>query len=295
MTSPSRAIAVVGLGAMGGPMSRRLVSAGLEVRGFDRDADAMARFSHAGGVAASSAAMAAQGAAALLLLVVNDAQADDVLFGAGNAAGALVPGAVVILSLTTAPGMAAGIGERLEKLGLCMIDCPVSGGVKRAESGTLNLIAAGPAQSIDAARPYLAPLGTMRVVGDRYGQASSIKLINQLLCGIHIAAAAEAVALAEKAGIDPHVLHEVINASSGTSGMFADRVPMMLGASERTTAAIDILVKDLSLVADLGAALRARLPLTQNALRLFSEASSKGMGAHNDSEVIRLLQAKEQD
>ena len=295
MTSPSRAIAVVGLGAMGGPMSRRLVSAGLEVRGFDRDADAMARFSHAGGVAATSAPLAVQGAGALLLLVVNDAQADDVLFGAGNAAGALVPGAVVILSLTAAPGMAAGIGERLEKLGLCMIDCPVSGGVKRAESGTLNLIAAGPAQSIDAARPYLAPLGTMRVVGDRYGQASSIKLINQLLCGIHIAAAAEAVALAEKAGIDPHVLHEVINASSGTSEMFADRVPMMLGASERTTAAIDILVKDLSLVAVLGAALRARLPLTQNALRLFSEASSKGMGAHNDSEVIRLLQAKEQD
>ena len=295
MTSPSQAIAVVGLGAMGGPMSQRLVSAGLEVRGFDRDADAMARFSHAGGVAATSAAMAAQGAAALLLLVVNDTQADDVLFGAGNAAGALAPGAVVILSLTTAPGTAAGIGERLERLGLRMIDCPVSGGVKRAKSGTLNLIAAGPAQSIDAARQYLAPLGTMRVVGDRYGQASSFKLVNQLLCGIHIAAAAEAVALAEKAGIDPHLLYEVINASSGTSGMFADRVPMMLEASERTTAAIDILVKDLSLVVDLGAALHARLPMTQNALGLFSEALSKGMGAHNDSEIIELLREKERD
>jgi L-threonate 2-dehydrogenase len=295
MTSPSRAIAVVGLGAMGGPMSRRLVSAGLEVRGFDCDTDAMARFCHGGGIAATSAALAAEGAAALLLLVVNDAQANDVLFGSGDATRVLAPGAVVILSLTTAPGTAAGIGERLERLGLRMVDCPVSGGVRRAESGTLNLIAAGPAESIDAARPYLAPLGTIRVVGDRYGQASSIKLINQLLCGIHIAAAAEAVALAERAGIDPHVLYEVINASSGTSGMFADRVPMMLGASERTTAAIDILVKDLSLVADLGAALRARLPMTQNALGLFSEASSKGMGGHNDCEVIRLLRARERD
>jgi 3-hydroxyisobutyrate dehydrogenase len=295
MTNLSRAIAVVGLGAMGGPMSRRLISAGLEVRGFDRDADAMARFSHAGGVPAASAAEAAQGAAALLLLVVNDAQADDVLFGAGNAARALAPAAVVILSLTTAPDTAAGIGERLERLGLRMIDCPVSGGVKRAESGTLNLIAAGPAESIDAARPYLAPLGTIRVVGDRYGQASSVKLVNQLLCGIHMAAAAEAVALAERAGINPHLLYEVINASSGSSGIFVDRVPMMLGPSERTTAAIDILVKDLSLAVALGTALHARLPMTQNALGLFAEASCKGMGAYNDSEIIKLLREDERD
>jgi putative dehydrogenase len=164
---------------MGGPMSRRLVSAGLEVRGFDWDSDAMARFCHEGGTAATSAALAAEGAAALLLVVVNNAQANDVLFGSGNATRVLAPGAVVILSLTTAPGTAAGIGERLERRGLRMIDCPVSGGVRRAESGTLNLIAAGPAESIDAARPYLAPLGTVRAVGDRYGQASSIKLINR--------------------------------------------------------------------------------------------------------------------
>jgi 3-hydroxyisobutyrate dehydrogenase len=291
----SRAIAVIGLGAMGGPMSRRLVSAGLAVRGFDRDADALARFADAGGVAAPSAATAAQGAAALLLLVVNDAQADEVLFGAGTAARVLAPDAVVILSLTTAPAAAGGIGERLERIGLRMVDCPVSGGVKRAESGTLALIASGPAQSIDAARPYLAPLGTLRVVGDRYGQASGVKLINQLLCGIHLAAAAEALAFAEKAGIDLHLLYDVINASSGASAMFADRAPIMFGASERTTAAIDILLKDLRLVVELGAGLEARLPMSRSALGLFSEASSNGMGAHNDSELIRLLRQKERD
>ena len=147
----------------------------------------------------------------------------------------------------------------------------------------------------------MPPQGRLRVLlADDHGVLrESLQMLLEAQAEIDVVATCgngvEAVALAEKAGIDPHVLHEVINASSGTSEMFADRVPMMLGASERTTAAIDIFVKDLSLVADLGAALRARLPLTQNALRLFSEASSKGMGAHNDSEVIRLLQAKEQD
>lgn len=295
MIGNAQAIAVVGLGAMGLPVSRRLLSAGFEVRGFDRSGDAMARFGRAGGIAHTSAAAAARGAAALLLLVINDAQAEDVLFGTDGAAGALPPGAVVILSLTTAPCKAAHIGSRLERMGLCMVDCPVSGGVKRAENGTLSLIASGPLQDIEAARRYLAPLGVMRVVGDRHGQAASVKLVNQLLCGIHIAAAAEAVALAEKAGIDLRLLYDVINASSGASAMFADRVPMMLQDSERTTAAIDILAKDLGLVADLGARLHARLPLAQGALGLFSEASANGLGTSNDSEVIRLLRATGKD
>lgn len=291
----AQAIAVVGLGAMGLPVSQRLLSAGFEVRGFDRSADAVARFGRAGGIASSSAAAAARGAAALLLLVINDAQAEDVLFGADGAASALPPGAVVILSLTTAPSKAVHIGSRLERIGLRMVDCPVSGGVKRAENGTLSLIASGPVQSVEAARRYLAPLGTMRVVGDQYGQASTVKLVNQLLCGIHIAAAAEAVALAERAGVDPRLLYEVINASSGASTIFADRVPLMLEAGARTTAAIDILVKDLSLVADLAATLRARLPVTKCALGLFCEASARGMGAHNDSEIVRLLQEHENE
>jgi 3-hydroxyisobutyrate dehydrogenase len=291
MTDDAQAIAVVGLGAMGLPMSRRLLSAGFEVRGFDRSADAMARFGRAGGIVSASAASAARGADALLLLVVNDAQAEEALFGVDGAAGALPPGAAVVLSLTTAPRKAADIGSRLERLGLRTVDCPVSGGVKRAETGTLSLIASGPPQSIEAAHPYLVPLGIVRVVGDRHGQASAVKLVNQLLCGIHIAAAAEAVALAEKAGIDLALLYDVINASSGASTMFTDRVPLMLGGSERTTAAIDILVKDLGLVADLGGELQARLPLAQRALGLFSEASEDGLGACNDSEVIRLLRA----
>ena len=289
MKQDARAVAVIGLGAMGWPMSRRLLSAGFHVRGFDLSNEAMDRFRDAGGTAAVSAAAAAHGAAALLLLVVNNEQAEDVLFGTDGAARGLERGAVVVLSLTMAPHKAAEIGARLEQAGLRMVECPVSGGVKRAENGTLTLIASGPAQAIDTARRYLAPLGTLRVVGEQYGQASSVKLINQLLCGIHIAAAAEAVALAEKAGIPLPLLYDVINQSSGTSRMFADRVPLMVQGGGRAIASIDILVKDLSLVAGLGAACNARLPLTQRVLALFANASSEGLGACNDSEIIRLL------
>lgn len=285
----SRSIAVVGLGAMGLPISRRLIAAQFDVRGVDPDPAAQARFAAVGGRVFPSAAEAAKGTHAVLVLVVDDRQADDVLFGAAGAAEALPPGGVVMLSLTTSPRRASEIGQRLYELGLKMVDCPVSGGVKRAENGTLSILAAAPADAMEAAQPYLQVLGQVYDLGRQHGQASAVKLINQLLCGVHIAAAAEAVALAERAGIDPRQMYEVVTASSGTSWMFADRVPRMIEDDDRTTAAIDILVKDLGLVLGLGEACTARLQLTQAALGLFREASVQGMGHRNDSSLVNLL------
>jgi putative dehydrogenase len=276
----NRSIAVVGLGAMGFPMSQRLMQAGFKVAGFDRDTEA-----------AQSVCEAVRGAEALLLLVVNAEQAEDVLFGAGGAAGAMQAGAVVLLSLTGAPESAAKIGARLAGHGLRMVDAPVSGGVKRATAGTLTVMAAGPPADVEAARPFLTPLGEVFEIGPRHGQASTVKLINQLLCGVHLAAAAEAVALAERAGVDPRLLYKVVNTSSGASRMFADRVPMMLGEESRTTAVISILLKDLSLVGDLAASVGAKTPAAHSALGVFREAASAGLAALNDSEIIRRFRA----
>jgi L-threonate 2-dehydrogenase len=283
-------VAVVGLGAMGLPMARRLLEAGFDVRGYDNNEDACARLAHLGGQAATSAADVARDAAALLVVVVNADQAEDVLFGPEGAAPVMAPGGVVILSLTMAPGRAVDLGKRLARHGLLMLDCPVSGGVKRATSGSLSILASGPAAAMTAARPYLGVLGNRTFeIGPEHGQASSVKLLNQALCGVHLAVAAEVVALAERAGVDRRMLYDVVVASSGTSWMFVDRVPRMLNADETATAAIDILVKDLELVAEFGRTVDASLALSRLAGELFAAASAAGMGARNDSDIVDYL------
>lgn len=282
-------VAIVGLGAMGCPMGLRLVQAGFDVRGVDRDGAKTKQFAEAGGTVAPAIAAAACNAQALLLLVVNSEQAEDVLFGADGAARTMQPGSLVLSCLTMSPESAARIGARLADHGLRMVDAPVSGGVKRAASGALTIMASGPPDDIAAARPFLAPLGTTHEVGPRHGQASTIKLINQLLCGVHLAAAAEAIALAERAGVDRRVAYDVVKTCSGTSHMFVDRVPMMLDEGDRVTAPCGILLKDLTLVDDLARSVGARTPMARGALDLFAEAAFGGLGALNDSEIIRLF------
>ena len=283
-------VAVIGLGAMGLPMASRLLQAGFDVRGYDRNSEACAQFTRVGGHAAASAAEAARDAAALLLLVVNADQAEAVLFGDQGAALAMARGSVVMLSLTTAPGRAADIGRRLEQHGILMLDCPVSGGVTRAANGTLSILASGPAQALDAVRPCLSALGgRIFEIGSEHGQASTVKLLNQALCGVHLAVAAEVVALAERAGVDRQMVYDVIVASSGTSWMFVDRVSRMLREDATATAAIDILLKDLRLVGDLGRSVGASLALSHAAEELFSAASAAGMGQRNDSEILQFL------
>jgi L-threonate 2-dehydrogenase len=243
-------------------------------------------------MASASVAEAARNAAALLLLVVNADQAESVLFGEDGAARSLAPGGVVMTAVTMAPARAVEIGRRLGAHGLMMLDCPVSGGVKRATDGTLSILASGPHAALAAAKPYLAVLGS-RVfeIGPLHGQASAVKLLNQILCGVHLAAAAEVVALAERAGIDARTVYEVVSASSGTSWMFTDRVPAMIAGSadDRRTAAIDILVKDLGLACALGQSVGASVTLATVAEALFAAAAATGMGARNDSAVVELL------
>ena len=286
---PRRAIAVVGLGAMGLPMALRLVQAGFDVRGVDRVAGCRKRYEDLGGTVAPTVADAVCGAQALLLLVVNAEQAEDVLFGSGGAVEAMEQRCIVLLSLTTSPEDAARLGNRLADRGIRMIDAPVSGGVKRATSGTLTVLASGSPRDIADVRPFLAALGSVHEVGPRHGQAAAVKLINQLLCGAHLAAAAEAIALAERAGVDPQKVYDVVKVSSGASQMFLDRVPIMLGLERRVTAAVDILVKDLTLVRNLGMTVGARTPIVEDALALFNEAAFRGLGARNDSEIVQCL------
>jgi 3-hydroxyisobutyrate dehydrogenase len=278
-------VSVIGLGAMGLPMAKCLVKAGFEVTGFDLNANALAELEGVGGRAAASAAAAAQASDILLVMVVNADQAEAVLFADGGLNG-LTQGQTVIASCTMAPDRARAIGEKLAGYSVGLLDAPVSGGTTGAASGTLAIMAAGPQAVFDTAKPVLEAVGRhIYHVGKEHGQGSAVKLVNQLLCGVHIAAAAEAMALGARAGIDPNVIYEVIGNAAGSSWMFKDRVPRMLESSPEVKSAVDIFVKDLGIVLDFGHESRFPLPLSALAHQLFMAASGAGLGREDDSQV----------
>lgn len=286
-----KTIGFVGLGAIGTPMAMNLARAGFAVRGYDVRAEAASPLVAVGGRPAASAAEAAAGADLLILMVVNAAQAEQVLFGDGAAA-ALPEGGIVALMSTCPPGAVAELAARVEALGRGFVDAPVSGGVTGARAATLTIMAAAPASLVDRARPAFAALGDKVFhVGERPGQGAAVKAVNQLLCGVHIAAAAEALALAARMGVDPAVALRILSGSSAASWMLNDRGPRMLETDPDLTSAIDIFVKDLGIVMEAGREAKSPLLLAAAAHQLFLATSGRGGGGADDSQVIRTYRA----
>ena len=287
-------IGFVGLGAMGLPMATSLVKAGHEVRGFDVRAGAADALVAAGGSAASSAADTARGADLLWLMVVSGEQAESVLFDHGAAAALRErgEGAIVGLGCTQPPAQAARTATRLTALGLHTLDAPVSGGTMGANAATLTIMCSGDEAVMQRARPMLVAMGS-RVYdcGRSPGMGSTAKMINQLLCGVHLAAAAEAMYLAERAGVSTATMHEIVSVSAGNSWMWGDRGPRMMQHDPAVTSAVDIFVKDLGIVLGEGRVLKAGLPLSAAAMQMFLAASGLGHGAADDSQVIRAYRA----
>ncbi len=284
-------IAFIGLGAMGAPMALNLVKAGHTVCGFDVRAGAAQALVQAGGTSAASAAEAARDAEVYWLMVVSGEQAENVLFE-GGAAQALPRGAIVVAACTQPPALARKTSDRLAAMGLAMLDAPVSGGIKGAMAGALTIMVSGDADVLERARPVLSAVG-QRIfdVGREAGLGSTAKMINQLLCGVHIAAAAEAMHVAERAGVSLQTMHDIISVSAGNSWMWGDRGPRMMMEDPPVTSAVDIFVKDLGIVLDQGKLMRQGLPLASAAMQMFLAASGLGHGKADDSQVLRAYRA----
>jgi 3-hydroxyisobutyrate dehydrogenase len=282
-------VGFVGLGAMGGPMARNLVEKGHAVSGFDIAPAACEALRAAGGAIAADARGAAEGAAVLILMVATAAQADAVL---DQALPALPRGATVVLHATVPPAHAQALGARLADAGHPFLDAPVSGGQVGAEAGTLTIMASGPEAAFAAAAPVLeAYAGKLYRLGDRPGTGSSVKMINQLLCGVHIVAMAEALALAAKAGAEPRTVFEVVTNAAGRSWMLENRGPHVLDRDFSPRSAVEIFVKDLGIVLETGHALRFPLPLAAAAHQQFLAAAGMGLGREDDSAVVKVYEA----
>ncbi|GGD33219.1 L-threonate dehydrogenase [Aureimonas glaciei] len=289
--SPQK-FAVIGLGSMGLGMALSLLRAGHEVTGYDVSAAATEAFVADGGATAGSAADAAGNADAVLSVVVNAAQTEALLFGPNGIAEVMPEGAVFLSSATMDPDVARRLAARLEAMGRLYLDAPISGGPLRSAKGELTVMASGSPAAFERARPCLDAIALkVYELGDAAGAGAAFKMINQLLAGVHIAAACEAVAFAARQGLDLGKVYEVITASAGNSWMFGDRVPHILDGDYRPKSAVDIFVKDLGIVQDMARTAKFPVPLSAAALQMFLAAAGSGMGREDDASLARVYAA----
>jgi 3-hydroxyisobutyrate dehydrogenase-like beta-hydroxyacid dehydrogenase len=285
-------VGVIGLGSMGMGAALSLVRAGHEVTGCDMRAEAREEFAAAGGRAVARAAEMPAGTEAVLVLVVSAAQTEAALFGEGGAAARLRPGAVIVSSATMAPEAARALARRAEERRLLFLDAPVSGGAAKARTGEMTVMASGSAAAFAAAGPVLEAIAAkVWNLGEEPGIGATVKVVHQLLAGVHIAVAAEAMALGIRAGADPRRLYEVVTSAAGNSWMFENRMARVLDGDDAPRSAVDIFVKDLGLVTDMARSLNFPVPLAAQAQQLFTAARAMGLGGKDDGFVIRVWQA----
>ena len=285
-----KTIGVVGLGAMGRGMAASLRRAGWKVHVCDVRLEAAQAFAAEGGVACATPAELAAKCSIVVSVVVNAAQTDDVLFGENGAAAALQPGSLFIMCSTVDPNWSVALEARLAGQGLLYLDAPISGGAAKAASGEMTMMTAGaPAAYVKAGGALEAMAARVYKLGDQAGNGSKVKIINQLLAGVHIAAAAEAMALGLREGVAAKDLYEVITHSAGNSWMFENRMAHVLAGDYTPLSAVDIFVKDLGLVLDTARASKFPLPLSATAHQMFMQASTAGYAKEDDSAVIKIF------
>jgi len=293
-TSTANKVGLIGLGTMGSGMAASLRRAGYDMHVFDVRQEVADKFAKDGGQAYKNVAELGAACDVVVSVVVNAAQTEAVLFGPNSdgtgCAAAMRAGSVFVMCSTVDPNWSVALEARLEKLGLHYVDAPISGGAAKAASGEMTMMtAAKPAAYAKCENILNAMAGKVYKLGDHAGAGSKVKIINQLLAGVHIAAAAEAMALGLREGVNPDALYDVITHSAGNSWMFENRMAHVLAADYTPLSAVDIFVKDLGLVLDMARASKFPLPLSSTAHQMFMQASTAGFSKEDDSAVIKIF------
>ncbi|OVA01688.1 Ketose-bisphosphate aldolase [Macleaya cordata] len=318
-SSTVKRIGFIGLGAMGFGMATHLIKSNFCVLGYDVYKPTLSRFESAGGLVGNSPAEVSKDVDVLIVMVTNEAQAESVLYGdLGSVSGtfehlyciygqyscitfiltfcsftALPSGASIILSSTVSPGFITQLERRLrgENKDLKLVDSPVSGGVKRASTGELTIMASGTEDALKCTGSVLSALSEkLYIIKGGCGAGSCVKMVNQLLAGVHIASAAEAMAFGARLGLNTRMLFEVIMNSGGASWMFGNRVPHMLDNDYTPYSALDIFVKDLGIVSHECSSRKLPLHISTVAHQQFLSGSAAGWGRLDDAAVVKVYE-----
>ncbi len=288
MTKPT--VGIIGLGAMGAGIAKTLRNNGFTIHVCDVRPGVADAFVADGGTAHATTAALAAVSDVVVSVVVNAAQTESVLFDENGAAAAMRPGSTFVMCSTVDPNWSVALEARLNALGLNYIDAPISGGAAKAASGQMTMMTSAKPEAYAVANAVLNGMaGKVYRLGDKAGAGSKVKIINQLLAGVHIAVAAEAMALGLREGVEASALYEVITNSAGNSWMFENRMAHVLAGDYTPLSAVDIFVKDLGLVLDTARATKFPLPLAATAHQMFMQASTAGFAKEDDSAVIKIF------
>ena len=296
-SSPSatpQKVTFVGIGAIGLPMATAVAAEGFEVTGVDFSAEQRAAAEQKGLAAAPDAGSAAEADAVIVMVATGDQLRAAVLGSAEGGPGGegllarMRPGTGLIVMSTVGPEAVQELVGPAAERGVQLVDAPVTGGIARAASGDLRLFVSGDPTAVESQRALLESMGTVVGCREQVGRGQSFKAVNQLLCAVHIVAGAEALALAEKLGLEPAEVLEAVSGGAAGSFMLSDRGPRMLeGLDAQVASAVSIFVKDSGLVSEIAESVGMEAPLLEAAKKKYAEAADAGWAGRDDSQVIQ--------
>mmetsp|Transcript_32735 Transcript_32735/g.49334 ORF Transcript_32735/g.49334 Transcript_32735/m.49334 type:complete len:546 (+) Transcript_32735:180-1817(+) len=299
-------VTVIGIGAMGGGMARSLLRDPhvATVSGFDLSTEVASKFfaeAKESGKATPTLPseltldnFVTKETDVVLIVLVNEAQCNSVCFESDiNLASILRPGSAVILSSTVTPAWSKKAFQRFSEKQIQFCDCPISGGPVRALAGEITIMASGEEKALDYIAPLLQAMGKeIHIIPGGSGMGSTVKMVHQLLAGVHIVVAAEALALAAKAGLDVHQMYDIVKGAAGASWMFCDRGQRMIeNPEEKVMSALAIFIKDMDIVYSEAKNLQCPIPIATAALQQFISGASLGLAKKDDSQVVKVYEA----
>jgi L-threonate 2-dehydrogenase len=285
----SKAVSIIGVGNMGGGMALNLLARGYTVYVHDTDADKVAFLCQKGALALIKSAQSAIESIVTIIGVVDAQQTHEVLFGAQGIAPGLPRGHTIMLCPTIAPQDVERLGQQLAERGLGVIDAPMSGGPARAQDGSMSLMVACEDALFAKHEALLRDLSSKVFrISEKPGDAARTKLVNNLLAASNLAAAAEAMALAERLGLNSSQTLDVIEQSSGQSWIGSERMRRVMSGDLAPRAHMTLLAKDSQLALEMAQAIGAQTPVGQRAAQAFSEALHSGMAHLDDAALIEL-------
>jgi 3-hydroxyisobutyrate dehydrogenase len=283
-------IGFIGLGNMGLGMARNILKAGFPLIGYDVREESLGKIGETGGQRAESPREVAQRARLIIVAVLNYPQIEQAVFGEKGLREGMKPGDAMVIMSTISPGQVKETAQKLEGKEVQVLDAPISGGKEGAAAGTLSIMVGGEKAAFERCLPVFQAMGkNVRHLGG-LGSGMSMKLVNNLLVAVNGLAVAEAVVLGRKAGLDPQTILEMIPKSAGDSWMFRNRAPQMVSRDFSCRGELDILIKDLNYVLEMGQSLKTPLFLSAVAREIFQIASGMGWGKEDDSAVVKALE-----
>ncbi|MGP4014751.1 NAD(P)-dependent oxidoreductase [Saccharopolyspora sp. 5N708] len=287
--APGAVLGFIGLGNMGTPMVRRLVEAGYTVRGFDTDPAARDRIAGLGAEPVAELAAVTEGAAAILLMLPSSDVVEHVLDEAGLL-DAATPGTVLVDMGSSRPHSTRMLADRAAGRDLRMVDAPVSGGVGGAEAGTLTIMVGGAAEDVARVRPPLDCLGGKVTHVGGIGAGHALKALNNLMSATHLLVSSEALLAGREFGLDPAVMLEVVNGSSGRSGSTEAKWPnFVLPGTFDSGFGLRLMLKDMRIAVDLAEETGWPALLGEAAVELWAKAAEELPASADHTEIVRWL------